>query len=94
MTAKITSIGDYKIETLTEIEVKDIIAMLRQAQQDNLDDEYSYDYFKKLASKIYRMGLAFQSLWYEGHKELLGNRIHLLCEENLDIAGTHQTEGH
>jgi len=62
MTAKITSIGDYKIETLTEIEVKDIIAMLRQAQQDNLDDEYSYDYFKKLASKIYRMGLAFQSL--------------------------------
>jgi len=38
------------------------LAMLHQAQQDNLDDEYSYDYFKKLASKIHRMGLAFQSI--------------------------------
>jgi hypothetical protein len=62
MTSKTLSIGDWKIETLTETEVKDIIAMLRQAQQDNLDDEYSYDYFKKLASKIHRMGLAFQSI--------------------------------
>jgi hypothetical protein len=62
MTSKTLSIGDYKIETLTEMEVKDVVAMLRQAQQDNLDDEYSYDYFKKLASKIHRMGLAFQSI--------------------------------
>jgi uncharacterized protein YpuA (DUF1002 family) len=62
MTSKTLSIGDYKIESLTETEVKDIINMLRQAQQDNLDDEYSYDYFKKLASKIHRMGLAFQSI--------------------------------
>ena len=62
MTSKTILIGDWKIKTLTETEVKDIIAMLRQAQQDNLDDEYSYDYFKKLASKIHRMGLAFQSL--------------------------------
>jgi hypothetical protein len=62
MTSKTLSIGDWKIETLTEMEVKDVVAMLRQAQQDNLDDEYSYDYFKKLASKIHRMGLAFQSI--------------------------------
>ena len=62
MTSKTLSIGDYKIESLTEMEVKDVVAMLRQAQQDNLDDEYSYDYFKKLASKIHRMGLAFQSI--------------------------------
>jgi hypothetical protein len=62
MTSKTLSIGDWKIETLTETEVKDVVAMLRQAQQDNLDDEYSYDYFKKLASKIHRMGLAFQSI--------------------------------
>ncbi len=62
MTSKTLSIGDYKIKSLTETEVKDIINMLRQAQQDNLDDEYSYDYFKKLASKIHRMGLAFQSI--------------------------------
>jgi hypothetical protein len=62
MTSKTLSIGDWKIETLTEMEVKDIINMLRQAQQDNLDDEYSYDYFKKLASKIHRIGLAFQSI--------------------------------
>jgi hypothetical protein len=62
MTSKTLSIGDYKIKSLTEMEVKDVVAMLRQAQQDNLDDEYSYDYFKKLASKIHRMGLAFQSI--------------------------------
>jgi hypothetical protein len=62
MTSKTISIGDWKIKTLTETEVKDIIALLRQAQQDNLDDEYSYDYFKKLASKIHRIGLSFQSL--------------------------------
>ncbi len=62
MTSKTLSIGDWKIETLTEMEVKDVVAMLRQAQQDNLDDEYSYDYFKKLASKIHRMGLSFQSI--------------------------------
>jgi hypothetical protein len=62
MTSKTLSIGNYKIETLTEIEVIDLIFMLRQAQHDNLDDKYSYDYFKKLESKIHRMGLAFQSI--------------------------------
>ena len=62
MTSKTTSIGEWKIETLTENEVKDIMDLLRGAQMDNLDDEYSYNYFKKLGSKIHRIGLAFQSL--------------------------------
>ena len=62
MTSKTVSIGEWKIETLTDEDVKDLIALIRQAKNDNLDDEYSYKSFNRLETKIYRIGLALQSL--------------------------------
>jgi hypothetical protein len=62
MTSKTVSIGEWKIETLTDEDVKDLIALIRQAKNDNLDDEYSYKSFNRLETKIHRIGLALQSL--------------------------------
>jgi hypothetical protein len=62
MTSKTVSIGDWKIETLTDEDVKDLITLIRQAKNDNLDDEYAYKSFNRLETKIHRIGLALQSL--------------------------------
>ena len=62
MTSKTVSIGDWKIETLTDEDVKDLIALIRQAKNDNLDDEYAYKSFNRLETKIHIIGLALQSL--------------------------------
>jgi hypothetical protein len=62
MTSKTVSIGDWKIETLTDEDVTDLIALIRQAKNDNLDDEYAYKSFNRLETKIHRIGLALQSL--------------------------------
>ena len=62
MTSKTVSIGEWKIETLTDEDVTDLIALIRQAKKDNLDDEYAYKSFNRLETKIHRIGLALQSL--------------------------------
>ena len=62
MTSKTVSIGEWKIETLTDDDVKNLIALIRQAKNDNLDDEYAYKSFNRLETKIHRIGLALQSL--------------------------------
>ena len=62
MTSKTVSIGEWKIETLTDEDVKDLIALIQQAKNDNLDDEYAYKSFNRLETKIHRIGLALQSL--------------------------------
>lgn len=62
MTSKTVSIGDWKVQTLTDEDVADLIALIRQAKKDNLDDEYAYNSFDRLETKIYRIGFALQSL--------------------------------
>jgi len=62
MASKSVSIGDWKIETLTDEDVKDLLAIIRQAKIDNLDDEYAYKSYNRLEIKIYRIALALQSL--------------------------------
>lgn len=62
MTKKSVAIGDWKVETLTDEDVTDLITLIRQAKNDNLDDEYSYDSFTKLERKVHRIALALQSL--------------------------------
>ena len=62
MASKSVSIGDWKIETLTDEDVKDLLALTRQAKNDNLDDEYAYKSYNRLETKIYRIALALQSL--------------------------------
>ena len=62
MASKSVSIGDWKIETLTDEDVKDLLALIRQAKNDNLDDEYDYKSYNRLETKIYRIALALQSL--------------------------------
>ena len=55
---------DKRIKELVEEykDVKDLIALIRQAKNDNLDDEYAYKSFNRLETKIHRIGLALQSL--------------------------------
>lgn len=62
MTSKTVSIGDWKVQTLTDEDVADLIALIRQAKNDNLDDEYAYKSFNRLETKIYRISFALQSL--------------------------------
>ena len=62
MASKSVSIGDWKIKTLTDEDVKDLLALIRQAKNDNLDDEYAYKSYNRLETKIYRIALALQSL--------------------------------
>jgi len=62
MASKSVSIGDWKIETLTDEDVKDLLALIRQAKNDNLDDEYAYKSYNRLETKIYRIALSLQSL--------------------------------
>ena len=62
MASKTVSIGEWKIETLTDDDVKDLLALIQQAKNDNLDDEYAYNSFNRLERKIHRIALALQSL--------------------------------
>ena len=62
MASKTVFIGEWKIETLTSEDVKDLVALIRQAKNDNLDDEYSYKSYNHLETKIHRIALALQSL--------------------------------
>ena len=62
MASKTVSIGKWKIETLTDEDVQDLFALIRQAKKDNLDDEYAYESYNRLESKIHRIALALQSL--------------------------------
>ena len=59
---KVVSIGEWKIETLTDNDVKDLIALIREAKSDNLDDDYAYNSFNRLERKVYRIALALQSI--------------------------------
>ena len=62
MESKTVSIGEWNVETLTDDDVKDLLALIRQAKEDNLDDEYAYISFYRLERKIHRIALALQSL--------------------------------
>ena len=62
MASKSVSIGDWKIETLTDEDVKDLLALIRQAKNDNLDDEYAYKSYNRLETKIYRIALALREV--------------------------------
>lgn len=61
-TQKVVTIGEWKVQTLTDDDVKDLIALIQQAKNDNLDDEYSYNSFNKLERKVHRIALALQSI--------------------------------
>lgn len=62
MTKKVVSIGEWKIETLTDNDIKDLITLIREAKSDNLDDDYAYNSFNRLERKVYRIALALQSI--------------------------------
>ena len=62
MTKKIVTVGDYRIETLTNDDVAELMALIRDRKNDNLDDQYSYNYFNRLEAKVYRIANALQTL--------------------------------
>jgi hypothetical protein len=62
MTKKVVSIGEWAVEPLTYYEINELVALVRKAKNNNLDDDYVYDYYNSLENKISRIGIALNSL--------------------------------
>ena len=62
MTKKVVSIGEWTVEPFTHYEINDLVALVRKAKNDNLDDNYVYTYYNSLENKISRIGLALHSV--------------------------------
>ena len=62
MTKKVVSIGEWTVEPFTHYEINDLVALVRKAKNDNLDDNYVYQYYNSLENKISRIGLALHSV--------------------------------
>lgn len=62
MTGKTVRVGDYKVKTLTQADLSELMVLLRDKKNNNLDDQYAYDYLNKLETKVHRIALALQTL--------------------------------
>jgi hypothetical protein len=58
----VVSIGEWTVEPFSNYEINDLLALVRKAKNDNLDDNYVYQYYNSLENKISRIGLVLHSL--------------------------------
>lgn len=52
----------FKKKTGYYVKINDLVALVRKAKNDNLDDNYVYTYYNSLENKISRIGLALNSV--------------------------------
>ena len=62
MINKVVSIGEWTVEPFSYYEINDLVALVRKAKNDYLDDNYVYKYYTSLENKISRIGLALHSV--------------------------------